>query len=137
MLEHLKYRWQLKKLLDERQAINARLTPPAIGEEYFAVQEEHDELEMMEHRIYRLTSDYYWEKAFRHGIPIPGGQEHWEASKAFPGTDHLNRAGLAALKVAFHDQRKRQLEVASILLAGATGLVGAVTGLLAVVLGKG
>ena len=136
MLAYFKYRWHLKKLLDERQAINARIIPPAVGEEYVPFQQEHDELELIEHRIYRLTSDYYWEKAFRHGIPVPAGEQHLEASKAFPGTDHLNRAGLSALKVAFHDQRKRYLEVASIFLAGATGLVGAVTGLFAVV-GKG
>jgi hypothetical protein len=137
MLEYLKYRWHLRKLLGERQAINARIIPPTVGEEYVPLQEEHDELELVEHRIYRLTSDYYWEKAFRHGVPVPSGQEYWEASRAFPGTDHLNRAGLSVLKVAFHDQRKRQLEVVSILLAGATGLVGAATGLLAVWLGKG
>ncbi|WP_448479471.1 hypothetical protein [Pseudoxanthomonas mexicana] len=137
MLEYLKYRWHLRKLLRERQAINGRIVPPAIGEEYVPLQDEHDELELVEHRIYRLTSDYYWEKAFRHGVPVPSGEANWESSKAFPGTEHLSRVGLNALKVAFHDQRKRTLEIVSIVLAGATGLIGATTGLLAVVLGKG
>jgi len=133
MLAYLKFRWRLGKLLYERQRVNTNIRPPVAGQEYVLPQQEHDKLEIVEHRIYRLTSDYYWERAFRHGVPVPTGEEYWEASKAFPGTDHLNRRGLSALKAAFHEQRKRNLEVASVVLAGATGLVGAVTGLLAVV----
>lgn len=133
MLEYFKFRWRLRRLLKERQQINARILPPVAGEEYVPLQKEHDELEFVEHRIFRLTSDYYWERAFRYGIPIPDGPEYWEASRAFPGTDHLSRAGLSTLKAAIHEQRKRNMEVASVVLAGATGLVGALTGLLAVI----
>ena len=135
MIEYAKYRWALNKLLRERQRVNAKLTPPALHEEYFPLQEEHDELEIIEHKIYRLTSDYYWEKAFRLGVPFPSGEEFWEDSKAYPGTAHLNRKGLSALKAAFHESRKHTLEVAAVWFAGLTGLVGAVTGLVAIARG--
>src|SRR5690606_13332514 len=133
MIEYVKFQYRLKKLLRERQAINAKLIPPAVDEEYLPLQDEYDELEVIEHKIYRLTSDYYWEKAFRLVVPVPSGEEYWETSKAYPGTEHLNRKGLSALKAAFHESRKHTLEIVAVWVAGATGLVGAVTGLIAVI----
>lgn len=93
---------------------------------------DESEREIVEHKIYRLVSDHYWEKAFKSGVAVPSGKEYWEESQAYPGTSHLNREGLSLLRASLYEMQKRKLEFFSLLVAGMTGLVGAITGLAAV-----
>ena len=132
MLNYIAYRWKLRKLLQNRQEINERIEPPTLGQEYLPLQDEHDQLEIVEHQIYRLRSDYFWEKAFRAGIPFPSGKEYWTANKAFPGTDHINQDGILVLIERLHERTKRIAQFVSVVIAGITGLVGTITGLVSV-----
>ena len=131
MLNYIVYRWKLRLLLKQRQQINEKIDPPALGHEYVPLQNEHDELEMVEHQIYRLRSDYFWDRAFRAGVPIPEG-EFWSANKAYPGTDHINPEGILILVERLHERTKRISQFVSVVIAGLTGLVGAITGLVSV-----
>lgn len=132
MLEHIAYRWQLRKLLKLRHEINKKIDPPSLGQEYFPFQDEHDQLEIVEHQIHRLRSDYYWEKAFRAGIPVPSGETYWTANRAFPGTDHINQDGILVLIERLHERTRRIVQFVSVIIAGITGLVGTLTGLVSV-----
>jgi hypothetical protein len=135
MLEYISYRRQLGALQKARRNLLAKTPKPSEGEEYEADFSSEMEREKAEHRIYRLVSDYYYEKAFEYGVPVPSGKDYWEDSEAFPGTSHLNRAGLSLLRASIHEEQKRRLEHFSVWVAGLTGLIGAVTGLVAVLHG--
>lgn len=132
MFEYVKYRWKLSELQKARQSVVSKAPRPVEGEEYAADFSTEIEIEIVEHKIYRLLSDYFYEKAFRYGVPVPSGDEYWQDSEAYPGTQHLNPKGLSVLRASIHEEKKRRLEYFSILGAGLTGLVGAVTGLVAV-----
>lgn len=137
MLNYIKYRYKLSELQKERRNVLAKSPQPIEGVEYesdFSVEAERN---VAEHRIYRLVSDRYYEKAFQYGVSVPRGDEYWDESEAYPGTSHLNREGLAQLRSAIHEEQKRRLEHFSVLVAGLTGLVGAATGLIAVIATKG
>ena len=137
MFEYIKYRRKLAELQKARRAVLALSPQPVEGEEYESEFSSEMAREVAEHKIYRLVSDYYYEKAFQYGVPVPGGDDNWEKSEAYPGTSHLNRNGLTALRAAIHEEQKRRLEHFSIWVAGLTGLVGAITGLVAVLAKSG
>ena len=132
MLKYISYRWHLQKLLKQRNEINEKIEPPSLGQEYLPLQVEHDQLEIVEHQIFRLRSDYYWETAFRAGVPVPSGETYWTANKAFPGTDHINQEGILVLIERLHERTKRIVQFITVVIAGITGLVGALTGLVSV-----
>ena len=132
MFEYIAYRRKLRELFDQRSEINKKIEPPSLGQEYLPFQEEHDQLEIVEHQIHRLRSDYYWEKAFRAGILVPSDKTYWTENKAFPGTDHINQDGILVLVERLHERTKRIFQFASVVIAGVTGLVGALTGLVTV-----
>ncbi len=110
----------------------AKAPAPVEGEGYEADFSSEMAREIVDHKIYRLVSDYYYEKAFQYGVAIPRGEEYWEKSEAYPGTSHLNREGLSLVRTSIHEEQKRRLEHFSVWVAGLTGLVGAITGLVAV-----
>jgi hypothetical protein len=132
MLEYVIYRWRLRKLQKARRGVIEKSPRPVEGQEFEADYSTEMERIVAEHRIYRLISDYYYELAFQFGVPTPSGKDYWEESEAFPGTQHLSRAGLFLLRAAIHEEKKRRLEHFSVWVAGVTGLVGALTGLVAV-----
>ncbi|MHA7833252.1 MAG: hypothetical protein ACX94A_02095 [Algiphilus sp.] len=135
MREYISYRRKLAALQKARREVVARAPMPKEGEEYEGDLSSEMEREIAEHKIYRLISDYYYERAFKYGVPVPSSDEFWEHSVAYPGTSHLNRAGLTMLRASIHEEQKRLLEHFSVWVAGLTGLVGAVTGLVAVLHG--
>ena len=135
MLKYISYRRKLAALQKARRDVLAKAPQPSEGEEYEGDYSAEIDREKAEHRIYRLVSDYYYEKAFQYGVPIPSGEDYWEDSEAYPGTSHLNRAGLTLLRASIHEEQKRRLEHFSVWVAGLTGLVGAITGLVAVLHG--
>jgi hypothetical protein len=137
MFEYIAYRRKLAALQEERREVLAKAPQPIAGQEYEPDFSSEMEREFVEHKIYRLVSDYYYEKAFQYGVPSPSGEEYWEDSEAYKGTSHLNRKGLVVLRAAIHEEKKRRLEHFSVWVAGLTGLVGAITGLVAVLSSHG
>ena len=134
MLRYLQFRRQLAALQRARRRALATEVKPVEGQEYIPDYADLNRREMVEHKILRLVSDYYWELAFRYGIEVPVGEEHWTENEAYPGTSHISPKGLSILRAAIHEERKRKLEYFSMWIAGLTGLIGAITGLVAVIL---
>ncbi|WP_449301657.1 hypothetical protein [Pseudoxanthomonas mexicana] len=137
MIKYIAYRIQLAKLQKARREVLERSPAPVEGQEYEADYSAEQEREIAEHRIYRLVSDHYYEQAFQFGVPVPSGTDYWEDSTAYPGTSHLNRKGLTQLRASIHEEQKRRLEHYSVWVAGLTGLIGAATGLIAVLASNG
>lgn len=135
MREYMSYRRKLAALQKARREVLAKAPQPSEGVEYEVDFSSEMEREIAEHRIFRLVSDYEYERAFKYGVPVPSGEDFWEDSSAYPGTSHLNRAGLTLLRASIHEEQKRRLEHFSVWVAGLTGLVGAITGLAAVLHG--
>ena len=137
MVNYIAYRRELAKLQKARRDVLKSSPKPVEGQEYEADFSSEMDRTLAEHRIYRLVSDHYYEKAFQYGVPVPSGEEHWEESEAYPGASHLNRKGLSQLRASIHEEQKRRLEHFSVWVAGLTGLVGAATGLIAVLASNG
>ena len=137
MLEYVIYRWKLRNLQKARREVIENAPQPVEGQDFVVDHSTEMERVFAEHRIYRLISDYYYELAFQYGVPTPSGEDYWEESEAFPGTHHLSRAGLSQLRAAIHEEKKRRLEHFSVWVVGLTGLIGAATGLVAVVCAGG
>jgi hypothetical protein len=98
MFEYAIYRWKLRTLQEARRKVIERAPKPVEGLEFEADYSNEMQRLGADHRIYRLMSDYYYELAFRYGVPTPSDQDCWEESEIFPGTQHLNRAGLSRLR---------------------------------------
>jgi hypothetical protein len=77
-------------------------------------------------------------KADRLFIPLPpfSDQEYWEEAGSMPNTYFLTRHGMNDLLGKIRAERKSRLEVWVPLVAAITGVLGAVTGLLAVFLNR-
>ena len=137
MVNYISYRRELARLQKARRDVLKNSPKPVAGQEYEADFSAEMDRTLAEHRIYRLVSDHHYEKAFQYGVPVPSGEEYWEDSEAYPGTSHLNRKGLSQLRASVHEEQKRRLEHFSVWIAGLTGLVGAATGLIAVLASNG
>lgn len=137
MVNYISYRRELARLQKARRDVLKNSPRLVEGQEYVADISSEMERTVAEHRIYRLVSDHHYEKAFRYGVPVPSGEKYWEESEAYPGTSHLNRKGLSQLRASIHEEQKRRLEHFSFWTAGLTGLIGAATGLIAVLARNG
>ena len=134
MLDYLGYRFNLIKLFSERRKIRKDISLPVPGEPHAPDYDDYASLSFVEHKIYRLTSDFYWEQAFKSGVPIPSGAGVWENNEAYPGTQHLSRKAISEIQEAIHTKKSRRHEVATKWMLTATGLVGAITGLASVLI---
>jgi hypothetical protein len=92
------------------------------------------EQQLYEDELVVLTTYYLMSIARRMFIPVPefkteGGA--WEEAST-SGRYHLNAEALSALRLAIRKEQKEKHELWLIWLAAITGLVGAITGLAAV-----
>lgn len=144
MIDRFKYRWQLNRLLHKRKKTeryydkllkNAKkegqkrdeieALRQEAGSEYFDIQDEIDLL---------ITSNLL-RVAEKLILPIPKSDnaEMWEESRYF-SRKVLTKKGVAKLRTAIRDERKDKRDAYLPWIAGLTGLIGAITGLLAVIL---
>ena len=141
MIEYIKYRYRLGELLRERRRIIQKYKPQyanAKDSDDLGVigWEEMQELTPSEDRMHRLMTDWLWEQAHRFMVPIPDTKEEgmWENSMTIPETSHLSSKGISTLRARIRKERKERWLTMIIWVAPVTGLVGAVTGLLAIIL---
>lgn len=97
------------------------------------------ELDDQEDSINAFLSDEIWEDARKYDIEIPRGHEHWQES-LFGNRSYLNMATRAQLRRLIDEEKARRFEAKTLwvtkfwvpLLAALVGIIGALTGLVAV-----
>ena len=145
MIDYLKYRWNLLRL-QTKQKKDQRFYKGLIKE---SVQEEQDKDQIeafhaeasgsywdTQEELRTLTQRYLLATATKLMVPIPDmkkeGVEFWEQRD---GCYTLTDQGIAHLKTAIRVERKQRTEVYMPWVFALTGLIGAMTGLLAIILG--
>ena len=140
MLDYLKYRWKLRSYLIEQQEIEARYQPrldKARGNSEETQRINHEktqEIIIVRDLILRLGTEYLYKKAAKRILPTPFADEFWEDSFAIPGTKHLNEEGLLELRKTLREERQARSRSIVMWVSALTGLIGAATGLAAVLL---
>lgn len=141
MIEYIKYRYRLAKLLRDRRAVTKKYEPllakEKSGDDMTDIMyEEHTELVIVDDQIHRLVTNWLWEQAKKSMIPIPSHDEEgmWEETESRPGTYHLSVKGVGTLRAALRKENKERWETLVVWVAPITGLVGALTGLLAIIM---
>lgn len=135
-----KYNYELNKLFKSRKAISHKfeLSQKAAHSDELddLLYEEHLELVLIDDQIHRVVTDRLWEEAKKAMIPIPKHEDKimWEETETKPGTFHLTVEGINILRSALRNENKDRWDAAVKWIISLTGLVGAVTGLLAIIL---
>ena len=145
MIGWAKFRWEQLKIERWMDKISrahteaeekARARGATAQELYDLGHEHHFEHRLAEDEMIRLTSSYYVRLANRMLIPIPefkteGGA--WTESQQRPGLYHLTPQALHDLRATIRAERKARREEWTIWLAGFTGVIGAISGLIAII----
>ena len=119
---------------EHSKAIRA-LKSPTYEEKAELFAEFRSEADFIEDELMLLVSSYWMSVANRLLIPIPEFQEDggaWEESRT-SGRYYLTKQALSELRTAIRREQKNRQEVWLPWLAALTGLVGALTGLAAVI----
>lgn len=93
------------------------------------------EQRIIEDDLWRETSWYYQTEADRALIPVPEystSSGHWAESELYPGRYYLAKSSLVEIRRQINAEKKERKEQWAVLAAMVTGLVGAVSGLAAV-----
>lgn len=145
MYEYWKYRANLAKLNRQKNDLRTNL----VSQIHKARKEGKltEEIQSLEHQLYFedrmideeiaiLTTDYLLGKAKRHFVPIPSRDKNgiWEKCKTISNRYVLTNRGISQLRSSLRKNRKEQIEIIIMILAALTGIIGAVTGLVAVIL---
>lgn len=88
--------------------------------------------ELIDDAIAQLLTRYYSRQATKNFLPRPP-RDSWEES-SITGDRYLTREAIRDLRIALRQERKERSENLRLWLAGLTGLVGALTGLAALLL---
>ena len=139
----LMYRWELRKL--QRGRAKVRLAYKQEKEQAKTDKKPRDEIAMIDHmawseeelvddEIESLESRYLIESAERLILPIPTfskDSDAWRQSSQL-GLYLLTRQGMATLRSTIRAERKERREAKMIWIAAITGILGVLTGLIAV-----
>lgn len=145
MIEYMQYRAKLAGLFRRKEAMRNGYT-----EDIRKAQNEHKprvdirsledesyfEDSMLDEEIALLTTDYLIRKARRCFVPIPSHESDgmWEQCNKMSNRYVLTDAGISELRSSLRKERKEQVELVVMVIATLTGVIGAVTGLVAVIL---
>lgn len=131
---------ELQRELDRLSAAHAKdlqaLESPTYEDKEQLHFEYRMEEELVEDELMVLVSSYWISVAHRLLIPIPKYEtegDTWERARS-TGRYYLTRPALAELRTAIRKEQKERHEVWLLWLAALTGLIGALTGLVAVAL---
>lgn len=98
-------------------------------------QSESFELNMIYEKILTLKTQYLSDIADKKSLPIPPRNEKdglWESGH-YTGRWYLTNKGIAELRSLIRKDRKERMEIFSYWVAILFGLIGAITGLIAVI----
>ncbi len=137
MFRYIQFRWEIFQL--ERRARKDREgTDRAIeaAKARRASEEEINEIAggssegVIRYRIRQIMSGYLEWEALRLFVPLPDEKE-WDSA----GT--LSRDAISKLSAAIRAERKARIELLLMWVPGVTGILGAMIGLAAILVGKG
>lgn len=139
MIAYIRYRWKLRQYLQELNALDATYDPKIKklsggADREALVSEKLREEICIKDQILRLTTDFLWAKANKLIVPVPQGEEFWEDSHINSGDSHLNEEGVSELRRRIRSEHHDKTKVALVWLSAGTGLIGAATGFIAVLL---
>jgi hypothetical protein len=145
MIESLRYRAKMTKLFRNKEALRA-----AFAQDIRKAQKEGkplDDIQSIEHQSYFeermfdeeisiLATDNLIRKARNRFVPIPSHETDgmWEQCDAISNRYVLTSKGISELRLALRKEQKERLELFVMVLAILTGIIGAVTGLMAVII---
>jgi hypothetical protein len=145
MIEWLKYQYELWKLDRKERQVSRRYGPKIAeagrqnkqGELLGWVDEHKRELELVEDERYLLAHTYWVRLADKRLLPRPrfDGEygSTWVESKRWPGNVYLSREGISEVRAMIRKDTKERHELMLPWLSLLIGLVGALTGFIAVI----
>ena len=144
MITAIKYQWQLRKLLREKD--NAVKHYHKLVDEAKKRGAKEEEIEIITHEHWTLDNQYQEDigslvtqrllrKARKLMLPIPehGDENLWERCQ-YSNRSNLTEKGIAELRATIRREEKENREIYFPWIAALTGLVGAITGLVAIIL---
>jgi len=145
MIEHLKYRGKLAKLFRQKEAIRSAYADdirkarkedkPSIDIQSLEYSSYFEET-MVDEEISILATDSLICKARRRFVPTPSREDEgmWEQCNTVSNRYVLTNKGISELRSSLRKERKEQVEFVVMILAILTGIIGAATGLVAVIM---
>ena len=144
MIDYLKYRYKIGILNDSRlkteeaycrKIKKAREQKKSHEEIESLERDEIFELVMIKEEISILITGYLIKKANKWFVPIPGYNEEkmWEKCNAISDQKVLTTMGINTVKQAIRNELKGRIELFIMVAAALTGIIGALTGLIAVI----
>ena len=145
MIEYLKYRAKLTKLFRQKEAIRsayaddirkARKEGKPSDDIQFLEHSSYFEESMVDEEISILATDNLIRKARRRFVPTPSRDDDgmWEQCDTISNRYVLTSKGISELRSSLRNERKEQVELVVMVLAILTGIIGAATGLVAVIM---
>lgn len=145
MLDYIKYRIKLGEFYKQKTSIResysneirrAKMQGMSFEDIDSLWAEARIEVETIEESISTHVTDYLLLCANRRFVPIPSYDEMgmWEKCKLISSRYVLTNIGISRLRTALRSEMKERYEMVSIILAAITGIIGAATGLIAVLL---
>jgi len=145
MIDWIKFRWQQHKIHEWLDGISRaqKVAEDEASAKGANAQELHDlgysffsERQIADDELIRLTSDYYVRLANRLLVPVPefetvGGA--WMESEVRSNRYHLRPEALHELRSSIRAEQKARREEWTIWLAALTGIIGALSGLIAII----
>lgn len=143
MLEHLKYRLALSKLFKQKEELRtafsadirkARTEGKRTDDIESIESQSRVEEQMLDEQISILVTNYLIGQASRRFVPIPPHSEQnmWSQCDVISNRYVLTNDGITRLRSALRSEQKERNEMWLTMLAALTGIVGALTGLVAV-----
>lgn len=145
MIEHFKYRAKLTNLFRQKETVrNAFAEDIRMAQKEHKAKEDIQSLEyqsyfeecMLDEEISILATDNLIRKARRRFIPIPPHETEgmWGRCEKISNRYVLTNKGISELRSSLRKDRKEQVELYVMIIAILTGVVGAITGLVAVIM---
>jgi len=142
MFNHLKYRFKLQKIFNNKKKIQNAFSKE-IGKAYqqkkssdeihLIKQNEYFEVGMIQEEIDILITNHLREKATALFVPLPeyNQEKMWTKCDKISQQKILTRLGINTIKTAIRKERKERIELLLMVAASLTGVIGAITGLIA------
>jgi hypothetical protein len=147
MIDYIKYRLELVKLFKEKKSIGDLYAKEIHKSQKQAKHREEIELieaefsferRWIDENISLLVTDFLLRRADRRFVPVPSRDDAgmWEQCDLVNNRYTLTSAGISKLQTSLRLENKERNEIVLKILAAITGIIGAVTGLLAVWLSR-
>lgn len=145
MFESIKYRLELSKLFKRKKKINQNYSKLIrVAEKEKRPEEEIDGLcseaafedDILDEEISLLVTNYLEGQSKRYFLPLPerNDQKMWTECGIISKQRVLTSHGISEVRSALRKEAKERMEIIFTFLVILTGIIGAITGLLAILL---